>query len=203
MATVKESTKWLSYQGGFNVDADGSPNAYAPPPLKGLDFLANAGNAKTGWYGVVCDAKGNPVVQGPSDPAPGFYVSPTALGDHSKAATDPARYVDSSTVPYISVPKDLIKAGTVKLGDLAMVKNLSNGKASPAIVGDAGPAKKYGEGSIALAVALGLPSSPRNGGCSEGILYVVFKGTSEGWLNDFQDKCQPLLDAAGGWDAVR
>jgi hypothetical protein len=39
---------------------------------------------------------------------------------------------------------------------------------------------KYGEGSIALARALGIPSSPRNGGCADGVTFVVFPGSSKG-----------------------
>jgi Fungal chitosanase of glycosyl hydrolase group 75 len=69
-------------KGKLGIDADGSPHAYHPngsPP--GLDYLANAGKPGN-WYGIVTDnqkASGNPVVQGSSDPAPGFYISSTAL----------------------------------------------------------------------------------------------------------------------------
>src|SRR5215470_6261074 len=69
------------FQAGMAIDADGAPTAYHPVHGRGLDNLANAGH-QGNWYGVVTDTgqkNGKPVVQGSQDPAPGFYVSPTAL----------------------------------------------------------------------------------------------------------------------------
>ena len=62
------------FEGGMMVDADGSPQAYHPPPdeRKGLDNLADAGEPGN-WWGIVTDngkGSGNPVVQGSNDPAP-------------------------------------------------------------------------------------------------------------------------------------
>src|SRR6185436_16558384 len=88
---------WIS---GMNIDGDGAPNCYSPDN-KGLDYLANAGKPGN-WYGIVTDSNGNPIIQGPNDPYPGFYVSPTALQDKSKNRTDPNRYVDSTKIRYIS-----------------------------------------------------------------------------------------------------
>src|SRR5258708_2675267 len=81
---------------GLAVDADGSPHAYAPSGsgLQGLDYLANAGHSGN-WWGIATDSHGMPYIQGPNTPAPGYYVSTTALEDGSKAVNDPARYVNS------------------------------------------------------------------------------------------------------------
>jgi hypothetical protein len=57
-----------------------------------------------------------------------------------------------------------------KLGDLAVVFNGKNGKIVNAIYADVGPSNKIGEGSIALAEALAIPSSPRTGGVSSGVI---------------------------------
>lgn len=168
----------LIYSGGFAVDADGSPEAYAPPPLVGLDHLANAGHVGN-WWGLACDRFGIPYIQGPHDPKLGYYVSTTALVDHSKSVNDPARYVNSSTVPYVSIARDLLRRCSIHPGDLAMV--CCRGKMCGAIVADVGPAGKYGEGSVALAEALGIPSNPRSGGCSSGVTWLVFPGSSGGW----------------------
>jgi hypothetical protein len=84
-------------------------------------------------YGVVTDnqkGSGKPVVQGPSDPAPGFYVSSTSYQDPTKKATDPRRYVDASTVPYAVLPSNLQSAkvkGGAKMGDYATIINPKTG----------------------------------------------------------------------------
>ena len=197
-ATIPESVHTIDgaicYRAGMRIDADGSPHAYNPNG-GALDYLANAGTPGN-WYGLVCDASGAPVVQGPLDLAPGFYVSPTALADKSKATTNPRRYVDSETVAYIAIPPELKTLG-VKLGDLCVVgyKNMC----WPALVADIGPRKKYGEGSIKLAKQLSIPSSPRNGGVDAGVTYVIFPGTGKGWPNpSFEVDAMAKLDTWGG-----
>jgi Fungal chitosanase of glycosyl hydrolase group 75 len=168
---------------GFIIDVDGSPHAYHPDGHSGLDVTANAGSREQ-WYAVVTDngsPAGKPIVQGPGDPAPGYYVSNTALQDTSKARTDPRRFVDSEIIPYIVLPAGIVgRAGEPKLGDLAAVFNERNGKLSYAIVADIGSRRHLGEGSIALAARLGLPSNPRSGGVGSGIAMVVFPGSGDG-----------------------
>jgi len=200
-AIVVEPTA-LSWVAGLRIDADGSPKSYAPPPLRGLDHLGNAHvdprDLSSAWCGVVLDKNGKPIVQGPNEPAPGYYVSPTALGDPSFSIYTPRRYVDSETVPYLAVPPDLLQLGC-KLGDLAFAAR--GDTLSWAIVADVGPRRKIGEGSIALAEALGIPSSPRNGGVSNGVASVVFLGSSKGWhrdLNEARQTATGLLEAWGG-----
>lgn len=200
-SVVAEPTA-LSWLGGLRIDADGSPRAYGPPPLRGLDFLGNAHvdphDLSSAWCGVALDKNGKPIVQGSNEPAPGYYVSPTALGDPSFSIYTPRRYVDSETVPYLSVPPDLLQLGC-KLGDLAFAAY--GGKLSWAIVADVGPRRKIGEGSIALAAALGIPSSPRSGGVGNGVACVVFLGSGKGWhrdLGEAQQTATGLLEAWGG-----
>ncbi len=167
----------IYYSSGMAIDADGAPNAYhqqGSPP--GLDYLGNAGQPGN-WWGIVTDtgeSDGNPIIQKSSDPCPGFYVSPTSLVDKNLSTSSPRRYVDSTTIPYIALPGDLIKAKYAYVGDFAIVYNTTNQKQTPAIVGDVGPSGKIGEGSIALATALGVNSSPHNGGTSGGLFYIVF-----------------------------
>jgi len=189
----------VCFRAGMRIDADGSPRAYAPAGsgLKALDYLANAGKPGN-WYGLVCDATGEPVIQGPTDPAPGFFVSPTAMGDKTKKSTDPRRYVDSELVSYIAIPPELKNLG-VRLGDLCVVGH--GALCWPAIAADIGPRKKYGEGSIALAQHLSIPSSPKNGGVDNGCTYVVFPGTSKGWPRDFQNDAMDCLQNWGGIEA--
>jgi hypothetical protein len=87
------------------IDADGAYRAYHPAN-KGLDFLANGGKPGNWWALVTENGKpsGTPVVQGPADPAPGFYISTTSLEDPAFGRKDPRRYVDSESIPYIVLP---------------------------------------------------------------------------------------------------
>lgn len=86
------------------------------------------------------------------------------------------RQIDSETVPYIVVQGDIIAAtkGAV-LGCKA--RATYRGVGVDCIVADVGPRAKIGEGSIALARALGIPSSPRSGGLEKAeILYELWPG---------------------------
>ena len=166
---------WTS---GMNIDADGSPRAYHPVSDSGLDALANAGH-KGDWWGIVT-LKGEPVVQGSDDPVPGFYISCTALVCPGKHDTDCARYVNSDSIPFIVIPAVKSVQQYAKLGDIASVKNLRNGKSCYAICADVGPKDKIGEGSIYLAAQLGIPSSPRTGGVKDSVSWRVFIGSGNG-----------------------
>jgi hypothetical protein len=177
------------FKSGMAIDADGSPTAYHPDNI-GLDNLENAGEPGN-WWALVTDndqPDGNPIIQGENDPAPDYYLSITALFDETKETTDPRRYVDATQIPYIVLPEnndeEFLKLANVKLGDFAAAYNGENSKLAFAIFADtglsyAGDVEEYrfGEGSIALAEALGIPSSPRTGGIGGGILFVVFPGS--------------------------
>jgi hypothetical protein len=166
------------YESGMTIDADGAPNAYHPENV-GLDDLANAGTPGR-WEGLAKDADGQPYIQGPDDPFPGFYVSATALADRSKAANDPARYVDASRIPFVVLPGGMARQLGARPGDFAVVFNQRNGKSSYAIFGDVGPADRIGEGSVALAENLGIRPDARNGGTRRGVLYLLFPGSGNG-----------------------
>jgi hypothetical protein len=163
------------FQSGMTIDADGAPNAYNPQNT-GLDDLANAGQPGH-WDGVVQDENGDPFVQGPDDPFPGYYVSCTSLCDRNKRSVDPRRYVDASRIPYVVLPGGLARQAGAHLGDFALVMNLRNGRSSYAIFADVGT---LGEGSIALADNLGIHSDARIGGTRGGVLYVIFPGSGDG-----------------------
>lgn len=195
---LRNSPTWLAWENGLNVDGDGAPNCYGPNG--GLDYLANAGHPGD-WFGIITDPQGNPVIQGPNDPCPGFYVSDTALHDPTKPHTSPLAYVNSSIIPYISVPSNAIRDFSVRLGDVGFVFCRLTGRFSSAVVADVGPRNKWGEGSIALAEALGLPSSPKNGGIPNGIVICVFKRTAHGWPRsnkDIAQQVQNCLNSLGG-----
>ena len=190
----------LAFKSGMSVDADGSPRAYHPRNT-GLDALGNAGKPGN-WWGIATDSRGTPYVQGPNDPAPGHYVTTTALVDGRYKANDPRRYVDSEKVPFIAIPPQLKDQG-VKLGDLVAVRNERTGKTVFAVVADIGPRDHQGEGSIKLAKELGINPNPRNGGIGSGVSYVVFPGSKKTWpLSHEQIQAEGAkLYAAYGGDA--
>lgn len=183
--------RWTS---GLRVDADGAPNAYHPISARGRDNLDNAGKPGK-WFGIIVGPDGQPVVQGPGDPCPGYYVSPTSLADKRLPATNPMRYVDAGKVPYVAIPRELI--GIVRLGDLAHVRYREHW--SPAIVADVGPRGRIGEGSCALAAALGIDPSARHGGCGAGVEWTVYRGTatSPPWPRTADDMLAQVMRLSG------
>jgi hypothetical protein len=174
---VQQAGGAVLFHAGLYVDADGAPNAYAPNN-KGLDFTANA---KTGgrFSSIVLNGDGKPVLQR-SGRYKGFFVSTTSLRS-TGSPSSPGTYVNAVKVPYFVLPPEFIDQFHVTLGDLALVTNTENGRSAFAILADVGPHGKIGEGSIALAHALGLNSDPRNGGTSRPIMtYLVFPGSGLG-----------------------
>jgi hypothetical protein len=167
--TVWRSPDFLVFSAGMTIDADGSPRAYHPDNDSGLDDLRNAGSPEH-WV-ALATLDGEPIIQGPDDPAPTFYVSMTSLEDHAYPATSPAHFVNAEQVPYIALPPDL---SGPELGDIAYVFNSDNENGSAAIFADQSPSDRLGEGSIALARNLGINSDARRGGIRDGLIYVVF-----------------------------
>lgn len=198
----------LLYESGLAVDADGSPHAYHPDDHPGLDHLRNAGEPGH-WYGVVTengDEDGNPVIQGPLDPAPGFYVSCTSLTDSRWGARDPRRYVNAETFPYVVIPSEVFRgklAGGVHLGDVATV--VYGERVAHAIVADVGPSTGAGEGSIRLAALLGIQSDPKTGGVLHGVRYVLFPGSGHDQPMEWAQMdglAESLFAAWGGVDRL-
>lgn len=192
------------------LDADGSPRAYHPNNT-GIDHNANAGYPDGGWRSVlVVDPQDptKPYVQ-PTGPNKGYFVSKTSLRDHRLAATDPAAYVDSESIPYIVFPGAFYAIkGTGKYGDLVMVRNVGTGADSAAIVADGGPKEApLGEMSLKLATQLGGHNpNPRNGaGAPQGTFeYIVFpySALDPPWRQTFDAidaRARELLAQVGGW----
>ncbi|WNJ97196.1 glycoside hydrolase family 75 protein [Vibrio ruber] len=208
------------------VDADGAPNAYHPDDVglhctkgvgfKGLDCPANGGYPNQSWWrsAIVPDPKNNSkgYIQ-PDGRFKGYFVSQTSLKDKSKSNLDPAKYVDSTAVPYLVFPGQFYsKTGTGFVGDYGFALNLDNGKSSSFIVAEVGPPKAHlGEMSIYLGSTLGgSDPNPRTGaGTPKGkILYVVFPYTkaASGWpiANEtIESTVSELLKSIGGVEMLK
>lgn len=138
-----------------DVDVDGAPTAYGPPGFKTLDTQRNAHYRGLRFAPIVgyMVEHGQPVVQGPHDPAPGYYVSQTTFEDESRPEHDPRRYVDATKINYV-VLGDQAKRRGVKIGDFVAVHSRKTGRSVYAIVGDSGN-PSGDEGSLHLLQALG------------------------------------------------
>jgi hypothetical protein len=160
-AGIGQSTKPLPFfdqLGKMTVDVDGAPNAYGPPGRPTLDFEKNAhtgGTLRGPIVGYMME-HGKPVIQGPHDPKPGYYVSMTDFRDDSIVDDrNPRKYVDATKINYVVLGRFAKRHG-VKLGDLVVVHSHETEKTVYAIVGDSGNAAGT-EGSLALLQAMGYP----------------------------------------------
>ena len=184
---INGANQYYSFQTDHvSIDADGAPNAYHPENI-GLDYLANAGYPdKTWWPSVIAKDPDSPeegYIQIDGEYA-GYFVSKTSLQDKTKIETDPERYVDATSIPYLVFPRTFYKLrGTGLLGDHGIALNKSTGKSSVFVVADIGPSgKPMGEISIKLAENLGgINVNPRNGaGVAAGdTRYIVFPYSSK------------------------
>jgi hypothetical protein len=145
----------------MDVDVDGAPTAYGPRSKHTLDYLRNAhtmGDRNAPIVGYLLEDKPphDPVVQGPNDPAPGYYVSQTAFEDESIAnERDPRRYVDATKISYVVLGDRAERMGA-RLGDFVAVYSRRTHRAAFGIVGDSGN-PSGDEGSLHLLRALGYP----------------------------------------------
>ena len=109
------------------------------------------------WYGIatVDQARNEPIVQS-EGPHQGYFVSTTSFQDTAFDRGDPRRYLDSRIVPFIVLParSPFFSQAGAALGNVAFVYDPVTQREAFAMVGDAGPAKALGEGSIALAAAI-------------------------------------------------
>lgn len=145
----------------MDVDVDGAPRAYGPPGSDALDYLRNAhtmGRPGAPVVGYLLEdaPPHHPVVQGPEDPAPGYYVSQTAFEDESvENQHDPRRYVNATKINYVVLGDEARRMGA-RLGDFVAVYSTRTRRAVFGIVGDAGN-PSGDEGSLHLLQALGYP----------------------------------------------
>jgi hypothetical protein len=187
------------------ADASGVPDAAAPkpdagggkpPPPTAAEILAALGACKqvAGTTKFAKDAGGSKTVplcqltnviwfsadmdidcdggQGAACKADPYYQSSTS------GTTSTGKALDASTLPFYVLPIAsngfTPSAHGIHIGQVAAV--IYKGKLAYAIYGDAGPKGVVGEGSYALAKALGIPPSPVSGGVDSGVTYVIFTG---------------------------
>jgi hypothetical protein len=141
------------------VDVDGAPNAYGPPGMQTLDILLNAhylNRTSKEIVGYLIDEHSRPILQGPKDPFPGYYISQTAFTDlENQNERDPRCYVDARKINYV-VRGDVARRRGVRVGDFVSVYSKRTRRGVFAIVGDTGN-PTGDEGSLHLMQDLGYP----------------------------------------------
>ncbi len=145
----------------MDVDVDGAPNAYGPRGKKTLDVLKNSRlegkrHGEIVGYLTDDDDPSIPIIQGPNDPCPGFYISQTSYTDHArKDPKDPLRYVDATRINYVVLGDEAKRQGA-RIGDFVAVYSRKYRKAVYGIVADEGN-PSGDEGSLHLLQDLGYP----------------------------------------------
>ncbi len=170
----------------MEIDVDGAPNAYGPPGKKTLDYLKNAHyrgqpGAEIVGYLTDDDHPNVPIIQGPDDPYPGYYVSTTHYVDRlRKDRKDPLRYVDATKINYVVLGDEARHKGA-RVGDFVAVYSRRTKRAVYGIVGDSGN-PSGAEGSLHLLQALGYPFTSGKTGTVERREIVVrfFVGSNPG-----------------------
>jgi Fungal chitosanase of glycosyl hydrolase group 75 len=185
-------------------------------------FIASDGE----WSSIIAgpggtgpaDIKGNKGIVQKDGPYKGFFISKSSLyAEGIKDELNPGHWVDATKVPYLALPFAWKKNGKyhpgpfeelgLKLGDYAVAVNSRNAKLSPAIFADTKVKHKLGESSVALADALDIPSNPKHGGTSGGIIYLVFPSSGAGQgtipsVQEIQSKGITLFEQWGGMDRL-
>jgi hypothetical protein len=136
-------------------------------PVKAIEFTTKIdidADGDGGWY-----------LQDKTDKMHGNDGSKTAARYPNGDSLNPAK------IPYVVIPLDFGRTHPgVQMGDYVAV---SYGvRTVYAIVGDKGPKGVLGEGSIALARNLKIPSNPNTGGVRSGVTYVILPGTKDASL---------------------
>ena len=143
-------------EGRFRFDGASRSPILTPVP-SGTGF---SGNRQTIRAGMAIDTDG---------PVAGY--DPRVHRDPHRQRETSLRYIDGSSinptvVPYVVVPS----SHKGWLGDFVMVEY--RGRQVMAVVADCGP--RFGEGSVALAQQLGIPSHGVSGGAEDGVTYTFY-----------------------------
>jgi|GEM_PF-2363448 len=164
----------IEYTGEMTSCGDGSPRCYGPSGCSPapLDYLGNAGSPETGWWGVVTDSNGKPIVQKagnkPKWPYPSLYVSCTAYGFSEYPQDDCRHWVDAEKVQFSVIPSSVRTAVPPKfLGCRATILDKKTDKELECVCAEIGPSTHMGETSMLVCKYFGLNPDPKAGGSSD------------------------------------
>jgi hypothetical protein len=145
----------------MDVDVDGAPNAYGPADKPTLDVLKDAhyrgrSHGEIVGYLTDDDDPSIPILQGPHDPYPGYYISQTSFTDPARTdPRDPLRYVNAAAINYV-VLGDRARHLGARVGDFVAVYSRRTHRSVFGLVADEGN-PTGDEGSLHLLQDLGYP----------------------------------------------
>jgi hypothetical protein len=151
----------------------GQPAGRKPLGLDAPENGLDRAGAPVGW--LVRGDSPDGYLQPAGAPAPGYYVSTTALQDPKWRDTDPRRYFDAAALPGFVLPGHDLDPYRVQLGDYALVQFGPYRIWAQAF--DRGPAGKMLELSVAACNALGIPDCARSGGVKGGVSITILPGS--------------------------
>jgi hypothetical protein len=195
-------TGLVYFKADYDLDFDGSPRAYNPKNT-GIEENGNAKNSAGEFSeSIILFKNKKPYLQKANDPFFGFFISLTSLKLQNFPDTSVRRYVDSEKIPYYVLPGKKLEVAGVEKGDIGLIFNTKTNKSTFAIFADSGPVTIIGEGSIALAKAIGINTRVNDrgkivGGVDEGnILYIVFPRSGKGG-DGYQDLTLADIETLG------
>lgn len=204
----------ITFASQMQVNTDGAPDSYHPDDI-GITHICNGisvgqsctwkarclpdfrqakaegfrGPTKICFFAMATDAQGLPIIQGETDPKPGYFVSTTALKQPDENPRTPQAQLDSNTVPFAVIPRTWQTSGQPgpRLGDFGVAYRRSTSQMAFFVIGDIGPRNKLGEGSVALHQALGNDPFVMRFGVRRAwkgiggrdVLYILFPNTAE------------------------
>ncbi|MBR8279065.1 glycoside hydrolase family 75 protein [Burkholderia vietnamiensis] len=185
---VEDDDLRVYYTADADIDADGANgqnDAQAAYMVgdQGSELLANGGMRMEGTKVVCAHEWARSIVLLDADNEPkvfpgGVIASTTWYRNRALPASDPASYVDAQTIPYVVVPP-LVVTSVIGVVRGCKARVTWQGISVDCVVADLGPTNRIGEISIAAADALGMNSSPRNGGIdTPEVLYELWPGVA-------------------------
>jgi hypothetical protein len=185
---IEDNDGRVHFTADADIDADGANGQNNGPVAynindSGTELLANGGMKIVNGRVICAKSWARSIVILGADNEPrvfegGVIASKTWYRIPGKSLDDPTAYVDAETVPYIVVPS-LIVQQTIGVVRGCIARVTWRGNSVDCVVADKGPAGRIGEISIAAARALGMPSSPRNGGVEHSdVFYELWPGVA-------------------------